>query len=286
MPRGARDDAIDGMAAGINWEPGEEDYPFAAIPGETALDYFARWLDQARLRPDRAAAASGTSTRADVANVLNHITADVGLLRARLGGLRRPGRDGRGVRRDDGTHRAGGGGAARGARHAPAIPTADEPRPPGARRAAMKVLVLHGVNLDMFGKRDPGHVRDRDAAGDRRRAPGRSAPSSAWRSSASRPTSRACSASGSIGPTATSMRWSSTPAPGPTTATRSGTRWRSCGADRRGPHVEHPRTRAVPAPLGARGRRQGPDRRVRRGQLPAGAARRGLRARAAEASGG
>ena len=43
--------------------------------------------------------------------------------------------------------------------------------PVGARYAAadrgMKALVLHGVNLDMFGKRDPAHVRDDHAGRDR-----------------------------------------------------------------------------------------------------------------------
>jgi len=69
---------------GINWEPGDEDYPFIAIPGETALDYFGRWLEGAGYaRIER----NGIRYlhEADVANVVNHVTADVGLLRARLG---------------------------------------------------------------------------------------------------------------------------------------------------------------------------------------------------------
>ena len=69
--------------AGIQWEAGDEDYPFAAIAGETALDYFARWLGDA----DYARIERGGVRyihEADVANVLNHVTADVGLLRARL----------------------------------------------------------------------------------------------------------------------------------------------------------------------------------------------------------
>ena len=69
--------------AGIEWEAGDEDYPFAAIPGETALDYFARWVDQAGYaRVERGGVRYIHET--DVANVLNHVTADVGLLRARL----------------------------------------------------------------------------------------------------------------------------------------------------------------------------------------------------------
>jgi hypothetical protein len=73
-----------GEGPGISWEPGEEDYPFAAVSGETALDYFGRWLDEAgyaRIERDGVRYVHET----DVANVVNHITADVGLLRARLG---------------------------------------------------------------------------------------------------------------------------------------------------------------------------------------------------------
>jgi len=74
---------VDGGGPGISWEPGEEDYPFAATPGESALDYFGRWMDlagYARIERDGARFIH----EADVANVINHITADVGLLRARL----------------------------------------------------------------------------------------------------------------------------------------------------------------------------------------------------------
>jgi hypothetical protein len=71
-------------APGIAWEPGDEDYPFAAIPGETALDYFGRWLDVAGYaRIERHGVRY--IHEVDIANVLNHITADLGLLRARLG---------------------------------------------------------------------------------------------------------------------------------------------------------------------------------------------------------
>jgi hypothetical protein len=68
---------------GIEWVPGDEDYPFAARPGETAVDYFARWLKDA---PYASVERQGARYlhETDVINVLNHITADVALLRARL----------------------------------------------------------------------------------------------------------------------------------------------------------------------------------------------------------
>lgn len=69
--------------AGIPWEPGEEDYPFAALPGEQALQYLRRWLDSAgyaRIERDGVVFVHET----DLINVVNHITADVRLLRARL----------------------------------------------------------------------------------------------------------------------------------------------------------------------------------------------------------
>jgi hypothetical protein len=77
-------DTGDGGGPGIAWEPGEEDYPFAAIPGETALEYLQRWLDHAGYARVEHAGARYVH-EVDVANVVNHITADVGLLRARLG---------------------------------------------------------------------------------------------------------------------------------------------------------------------------------------------------------
>jgi hypothetical protein len=68
---------------GIAWEPGEEDYPFAARPGESALKYFERWLEEARYaRVEHA--GSRYVHEVDVMNVVNHVTADVGLLRGRL----------------------------------------------------------------------------------------------------------------------------------------------------------------------------------------------------------
>ena len=81
------DDGTDGErpdgAPGIAWEPGEEDYPFAARPGESALKYFERWLDEAGYaRVEHA--GQRYLHEVDVMNVVNHITADVGLLRGRL----------------------------------------------------------------------------------------------------------------------------------------------------------------------------------------------------------
>ena len=73
----------DENAPGIPWEAGEEDYPFAAMPGEAALAYFQRWLEDAgyaRIERDGARYVHET----DVTNVVNHITADVALLRGRL----------------------------------------------------------------------------------------------------------------------------------------------------------------------------------------------------------
>lgn len=68
---------------GIAWVPGDEDYPFVARPGESAVDYFARWLKEAPYASiERHGARYLHET--DVTNVLNHITADIGLLRARL----------------------------------------------------------------------------------------------------------------------------------------------------------------------------------------------------------
>lgn len=72
-----------GEAPGIAWEPGEEDYPFAAQPEEAALQYLRRWLDEAGYaRIERHGVRY--IHEGDVANVLNHITADVDLLRARV----------------------------------------------------------------------------------------------------------------------------------------------------------------------------------------------------------
>ena len=75
--------ALPDGAPGIAWEPGEEDYPFAAHPGESALKYFARWLDEAGYARIEHAGHRYVH-EVDVMNVVNHITADVGLLRARL----------------------------------------------------------------------------------------------------------------------------------------------------------------------------------------------------------
>lgn len=72
-----------GSGPGIAWLPGDEDYPFVARPGETAVEYFERWLREA---PYASIEQNGARYlhETDVTNVLNHITADVGLLQARL----------------------------------------------------------------------------------------------------------------------------------------------------------------------------------------------------------
>lgn len=68
---------------GIRWEPGEEDYPFPGLPGESALDYLHRWLESATYaRIERAGVRF--VHEGDVLNLVNNITADVDLLRARL----------------------------------------------------------------------------------------------------------------------------------------------------------------------------------------------------------
>ena len=164
--------AGDGTTPGINWEPGEEDYPFAAVPGETALDYFGRWLEQAPLRPGRAGRRPlHPRGRRRERGEPHHRGRRAAACAARA--IRRPGRDGRGLRRDDRPASS-----ARWPSLGEALDTLRESRPLMTRdhRAhggpTMKVLVLHGVNLDMLGKRDPGHVRDRHARADRRRAPG------------------------------------------------------------------------------------------------------------------
>ncbi len=75
--------ALERAEPGIQWEAGEEDYPFSALPGESALDYFHRWLDTAAYaRVDQAGVRYIHED--DVANLFNHVTADIDLLRTRL----------------------------------------------------------------------------------------------------------------------------------------------------------------------------------------------------------
>ena len=82
-PAGSSNGSGTSSGPGIEWVPGDEDYPFAARPGETAVEYFARWLREAPYASiERQGARYLHET--DVTNVLNHITADVALLRARL----------------------------------------------------------------------------------------------------------------------------------------------------------------------------------------------------------
>jgi hypothetical protein len=74
----------EGIEPGIRWEPGEEDYPFPALPGESALDFVRRWLDSAgyaRIEQDGVRFVH----EVDVLNLVNNVTADIDLLRARLG---------------------------------------------------------------------------------------------------------------------------------------------------------------------------------------------------------
>jgi hypothetical protein len=70
-------------APGIQWEPGEEDYPFASLPGESATAFVRRWIESADY-----AQVERDGTRyiheVDVENLINHVTADLDLLRARL----------------------------------------------------------------------------------------------------------------------------------------------------------------------------------------------------------
>ena len=68
---------------GIRWEPGDEDYPFASLPGESALDFLRRWLDSAGYARVEQGGVRYIHEE-DVANLFNHVTADTDLLRARL----------------------------------------------------------------------------------------------------------------------------------------------------------------------------------------------------------
>ena len=67
---------------GIQWEAGEEDY-LPALPGESAR-LLRRWLDTAAYaRVDQVGIRY--IHEEDVANLFNHVTADIDLLRTRLG---------------------------------------------------------------------------------------------------------------------------------------------------------------------------------------------------------
>lgn len=76
-------DAAGRQGPGILWEPGEEDYPFPTMRGESALDYLRRWLDSAGYARVQHNGARFIHEE-DVANLFNHVTADVELLRPRL----------------------------------------------------------------------------------------------------------------------------------------------------------------------------------------------------------
>lgn len=68
---------------GIKWEPGDEDYPFPALPRESPIEYLHRWLDSAGYARIEDAGARYIH-EVDVANLFNHVTADAALLQARL----------------------------------------------------------------------------------------------------------------------------------------------------------------------------------------------------------
>ena len=250
-----------GAEPGIGRETGEEDYPFAAVPGEAALEFFGRWLDQARYaRVERAGIRY--IHEADASNVVNHITADVGCFEPgwdRSGiGSSRPG-----LRRDDRADRA---------RLAELGEAIDMLRGPGAdgrgfarlRRAAMNVLVLHGVNLDMFGKRDRGMYGTITLAEiDARcwRSP------RSWASRSSLPDQRR-GRDLRADPRGARRRRRRRHQRGRMDALQLRDPRCPCHpqrADRRGAPVEHPRPRGVPPPLGHRRDRQGPDRGFRGG---------------------
>ncbi len=113
-----------------------------------------------------------------------------------------------------------------------------------------KFLMLHGINHDMFGKREPKQYGTitLDEIDDRTR---RSARSSASRSRASRPTAKARCASASTRRYATGRRRAHQRRRVDALQLRTARRARDPDrADRRDPHVEHPRARGVPAPLG------------------------------------
>ena len=136
----------------------------------------------------------------------------------------------------------------------------------------MKVLVLHGVNLDMFGKRDPAQygtitLAEIDAqlqslAAELERTS---------RPSRRMPKERCASASTERTRTAPRPSWSMPALDA--LQLRDPRRARApVGPDRRGSHVQRSRARGVPRPFRPCRRSQGPDRRVRRRQLPAGVA--------------
>ena len=68
---------------GIEWEPGEEDDPVPALPDEDAMAFLQRWLDDAAY----ARLSSGGAKyihETDVLNLVNHVTADYGLIDRRI----------------------------------------------------------------------------------------------------------------------------------------------------------------------------------------------------------
>ena len=130
-----------------------------------------------------------------------------------------------------------------------------------------RVEVMHGVNLDMLGRRDPRQYGTLTLA-ELQETVAQAAASSVSSRASSRPTPRASSSSTCTAWPSARTRSSSTPARGRTTPGRSTTRWRS-RACRRWRSTCPTCGRASLAPrLGHRGPVRGHRRRARRGRLP------------------
>ena len=137
-----------------------------------------------------------------------------------------------------------------------------------------KILMLHGINHNMFGKRDPVQYGTITLAANRRRAAQARQGAQGRGRRASRPTTRARCASASIRRSLDKMDAVVINA-GAWTHYSYGIRDALAiltVPDRRDPHVEHSCPGSVPASFGVRRDRQGPDLRLRPRQLSAGIA--------------